>query len=71
MIEYIPNHIVYSKNERGYWVLVCYEQKTPPGLKITFPFVHNLSVKLVTQNLQKRSVVFDKDFGALPRAFLG
>jgi hypothetical protein len=57
MIEYIPNHKVYSKNERGYCVLVCYEQKPPPGFKITFPFVHNPSLKLVTQNLQKRNVL--------------
>jgi hypothetical protein len=57
MIEYIPNHKVYSKNERGYCVLVCYEHKTSSSFKITFPFVQNPSLKLVTQNLQKRSVL--------------
>jgi hypothetical protein len=57
MIEYIPNHKVYSKTKRGYCVCVCYKQKNPPSLKITFPFVHNPSVKLVTQNLQKRNVL--------------
>jgi hypothetical protein len=71
MIEYIPNHKLYSKNERGYCVLVCYEQKHPPGFKITFPFIHNPSLKLVTQNLQKRNMFFDRDFGGLPRGFLG
>jgi hypothetical protein len=37
--------------------LVCDEQKPPPVFKNTFPFVHNPSFKLVTQNLQKRRVV--------------
>jgi hypothetical protein len=52
MIEYIPNHKVYSKTERVYCVLVCYEQKPPTGFKITFSLVHNPSLKLVTQKLK-------------------
>jgi hypothetical protein len=71
MIEYIPKNKVYLKNKRGYCILVCYEQKSPPCFKITFSFVQNHSLKLVTQNLQKRNVVFDRDFGGLPRGFLG
>jgi hypothetical protein len=57
MIEYLPNHKVYSKTERGYFILVCYEQKNPPCFKINFAFVQKPSLKLVTQNLQKRSVL--------------
>jgi hypothetical protein len=57
MIEYIANHKVYSKTERGYCVLVCYEHKPPTGFKITFSLAQNPSLKLVTQNLQKRSVL--------------
>ena len=70
MIEYIANHKVYSNTERDYCILVCYEQKPPPSFKITFPFVHDPSLKLVTQNLQKHNVVFDRDFGGLPIVFL-
>jgi hypothetical protein len=57
MIEYIPNHKVYSKNERGYCVLAYYEHKLPLGFKINFPFVQNPSLRLVTQNLQKHNVL--------------
>jgi hypothetical protein len=57
MIEYIQKNKVYSKPERGYCVLVCYEHKTPPCFKINFPLVHNPSLNLVTQNLQKHNVL--------------
>jgi hypothetical protein len=57
MIQYIPNHNAYSQTEIFYCILVCYEQKPPPGFKITFPFVQNPSLKLVTQNLQKHNML--------------